>query len=217
VDNNIFLSTVNLLDWSEGGAYAHNLMTGKIVSRSELRRDTPYHPAHSTKVAGLVNIRGGDDRFYNNIFVGAGATPAVAPAGKADWRGKESGYGLWVYDNREFPLQTGGNIYLNGARPYGKETNALTLSEAFDCKLVEAAGEPQLHLTLPASLSKAATKLVTTELLGKAKIPGARYENPNGSPLKIDGDYFGKKRSKSTPTAGPFENPGQGALKLRVW
>jgi len=217
VDNNIFLSAVNLLDWSEGGAYAHNLMTGKIVSRSELRRDTPFHPAHSTKVAGLVNIKGGDDRFYNNIFVGAGAAPTAAPAGKSDWRGKEAGYGLWVYDNREFPLQTGGNVYLNGARPYGKETNALTLSEPFDCKLVEAAGEPQLHLTLPASLSKAATKLVTTELLGKAKIPGVPYMNPNGSPLKIDSDYFGKKRSKTSPAVGPFENPGQGAVKLRVW
>ncbi|MBI5687229.1 MAG: right-handed parallel beta-helix repeat-containing protein [Verrucomicrobia bacterium] len=217
VDNNIFLSAVNLLDWSEGGAYAHNLFTGKLVSRSELRRDTPYHPAHSTKVAGLANIKGGDDRFYNNIFVGAGAAPAAAPAGKSDWRGKETGYGLWVYDNREFPLQTGGNVYLNGARPYGKETNPLSLADALDCKLVEAAGEPHLHLMLPASLSKAATKLVTTELLGKAKIPAVRYENPNGSPLKIDGDYFGKKRSKSTPTAGPFENPGQGPLNLKVW
>lgn len=217
VDNNLFLSGVNLLDWSEGGAYAHNLMTGRIVSRSELRRDTPYHPAHSTKVAGLVNIKGGDDRFYNNIFVGAGATPAAAPAGKADWRGKESGHGLWVYDKREFPLQTGGNVYLNGARPYGKETNALTLSEAFDWKLAEGAGEAHLQLTLPPALSKAATKLVTAELLGKAKIPGVRYDRPDGSPLKVDGDYFGKKRSKTTPTVGPFENPGTGMLKLKVW
>jgi hypothetical protein len=217
VDNNIFLSAVNLLDWSQGGAYAHNLFTGKLVSRPELRRETPFHPAHSTKVAGLANIKGGDDRFYNNIFVGAGATPATAPAGKADWRGKETGYGLWVYDNREFPLQTGGNVYLNGARPYGKETNPLMLSHAFDFKLIEAAGEPRLHLTLPTSLSKVATKFVTTELLGRAKISGVRYENPNGSPLKVDRDYFGKRRSRTNPTAGPFENPGQGTVKLKVW
>jgi alpha-N-arabinofuranosidase len=217
VDNNIFLSAVNLLDWSQGGAYAHNLFTGKLVSRPELRRETPFHPAHSTKVAGLANIKGGDDRFYNNIFVGAGATPATAPAGKADWRGKETGYGLWVYDNREFPLQTGGNVYLNGARPSGKETNPLMLSETFDCKLIEAAGEPQLHLPLPASLPKAATKFVTTEMLGKAKIPGVPYMNPDGSPLKIDGDYLGKKRSKPTPTAGPFENPRQGSVALKIW
>ncbi|MCX7825305.1 MAG: right-handed parallel beta-helix repeat-containing protein, partial [Verrucomicrobiae bacterium] len=217
VDNNVFLSGVNLLDMSEGGAYAHNLFAGKIISRPELGRETPYHPPHSTKVAGLVNIKGGDNRFYNNIFVGAGPAPAAAPAGKSDWRGKESGYGLWVYDKREFPLQTGGNVYLNGARPYGKETSALILPEAFDCKLVEAVGEPQLILTLPPSLSQAATTLVTTELLGKAKIPALPFMNPNGSPLKVDGDYLGKPRSKTTPTAGPFENPGQTPIKLKVW
>jgi hypothetical protein len=216
VDNNIFLSATTLLDVSEGGAYAHNLIAGKIISQPEPRRDTPYHPAHSTKIAGLVNTKGGDDRFYNNIFVGAAETPSAAPKGKKP-APRSIGFGLWVYDNREFPLQTGGNVYLNGARPYGKETNPLTLSETFDCKLTEAAGEPQLHLTLPASLSKAVTKLVTTELLGKAMISGARYVNPNDSPLKIDGDYLGKKRSKSAPTAGPFENPSQCPINLRIW
>jgi len=65
VDNNLFLSANALLDWSEGGAYAHNLFAGRIVHRPELRRETPYHPAHSTTVAGLQNIQGGDDRFYN--------------------------------------------------------------------------------------------------------------------------------------------------------
>ena len=39
------------------------------------------------------------------------------------------GYGLWVYNHREFPLQTGGNVYFNGARAYFKEDGALNLSE----------------------------------------------------------------------------------------
>ncbi|MCX6910890.1 MAG: right-handed parallel beta-helix repeat-containing protein, partial [Verrucomicrobia bacterium] len=216
VDNNIFLSATTLLDVSEGGAYAHNLIAGKLISQPEPRRDTPYHPAHSTKVAGLVNTKGGDNRFYNNIFVGGTETPAQAPKGKKS-APRTAGFGLWVYDNREFPLQTGGNVYLNGARPYAKEANPLTLSEAFDCKLVEEAGSVNLHLTLPASLSKAATELVMTALLGKAKIPGVRYENPNGSLLKVDSDYFGKRRNKTNPTAGPFENPGTGPLTITVW
>lgn len=216
VDNNIFLSPTTLLDMSEGGAYAHNLITGRIISQPELKRDTPYHPAHSTKVAGLVNIKGGDNRFYNNLFVGATETAAGAQKGKKPTT-RVVGCGLWVYDNREFPLQTGGNVYLNGARPYDKEINPLTLPEPFGCKLVEEAGSATLDLTLPVSLSKAATKLVTTQLLGKAKISGVRYENSNGSPLKVDTDYFGKQRSKATPTAGPFETPDGGSLKLKVW
>jgi hypothetical protein len=35
--------------------------------------------------------------------------------------------------------------------------------------------------------------------------------------LKIDTDYFGKKRNKANPSAGPFENPAEGRLSLKVW
>jgi alpha-N-arabinofuranosidase len=61
------------------------------------------------------------------------------------------------------------------------------------------------------------TKPVTTELLGKARIPQLPYENPDGSPVRIDTDYFGKKRTQANPTPGPFENPGTPPLKLKVW
>jgi alpha-L-arabinofuranosidase len=52
--------------------------------------------------------------------------------------------------------------------------------------------------------------------LGKAKISGLPYENPEGSPLAIDRDFFGNPRNESNPTVGPFENPGDGRLSLRV-
>ena len=35
-----------------------------------LDRSTPYHVPHSTLVAGFAPVYGGDDRFYNNIFIG---------------------------------------------------------------------------------------------------------------------------------------------------
>src|SRR5581483_9565198 len=70
VDNNLFLSPASLLDVSEGGAYLHNLFMGTIVSAPEPFRQTPYHPAHSTALAGLASVKGGDCRFYNNLFVG---------------------------------------------------------------------------------------------------------------------------------------------------
>ncbi|MHB8336034.1 MAG: hypothetical protein ACYC49_06595 [Ignavibacteriaceae bacterium] len=60
-------------------------------------------------------------------------------------------------------------------------------------------------------------KLITTELLGKAAIPNLSYENPDGSSIRIDTDYFGKPRKETNPTPGPFENPGNGLLSLKVW
>ena len=74
-----------------------------------------------------------------------------------------------------------------------------------------------LRLKMVPQLRTAATKCVNTELLGKAKIPALAYENADGSPLVIDSDYFGRKRKSSSPFVGPFEDPGQGDLKLKVW
>ena len=62
VDNNLFLSPSSLLDMSEGGAYAHNLMTGKIDNWYDMGRLTPYMQPHSTAIAGLAVTQGGDNR-----------------------------------------------------------------------------------------------------------------------------------------------------------
>ncbi|MGQ9576047.1 MAG: right-handed parallel beta-helix repeat-containing protein [Thermoguttaceae bacterium] len=204
VDNNLFLSGVSLDDMSEGGAYVHNLFAGQIRSRPELGRSTPYHPAHSTALAGLVPTRGGDNRFFNNLFLG-----------RSD---KAAGYGLAAYDAREFPLQTGGNVYYHGARPYARETDPLLVPKLDPRpEVVEQAGRVELRITLGPVPQKAATVLVTTERLGKARVSGLPYENADGSPLRVDTDYFGLKRNQARPTPGPFENPGVGRLALRVW
>ena len=217
VDNNLFLSPTSLLDMSEGGAYAHNLFTGRIVSTIEPGRETPYHPAHVTKVAGLSTIKGGDNRFYNNLFVGTGGSPGEA-AKKDDKHQRVSGYGLWVYDAREYPLQTGGNVSYHPAQPYAKETSPVVVTNFNPkIKLVEDGGRFTLQCAFGPELKQATTQPVTTALLGTAKIPGLAYENADGSPIRIGTDFFGKKRSPSRPAPGPFEKPGTGPRVLRVW
>ena len=197
IDNNIFLSGRSLFDMSQGGAYAHNLFAGQVVLRPELRRETPYHPPHSTKVAGLLNISGGDDRFYNNVFVTGG---------------------LDAYNTATRPMQIEGNIYYHGAKPFAKETNRIEKPE-FDpeLKIVEDGDSVFLLMTLEDSYRSLNTPLVTTSLLGRAEVPKAAFENPDGMSLKVDTDYFGKKRIGLNPTPGPFEKPGKGKLKLKVW
>jgi Right handed beta helix region len=217
VDNNLFLSALSLFDMSEGGAYVHNLMAGRILSRPEPRRSTPYHKAHSTALAGLSSIVGGDDRFYNNIFVGNGAPPAAGAEADANPL-RFGGFGLWVYNQREYPLLTGGNVYWKRAAGYYEERGALH-SPAADPKpeIIEDGDRVYLRLNLGADVENAATRLVNTELLGKAKVSGLAYENADGSALALDTDYFGKPRKAAAPSAGPFEDPGRGNLKLKVW
>ncbi len=76
VDSNLFLSPWAVKDMSTGGAYVHNYFAGRIANCTEHQRYTPYHLPHSTAVYGVSNILGGDNRFYNNVFVGDGAGQA---------------------------------------------------------------------------------------------------------------------------------------------
>jgi hypothetical protein len=218
VDNNLFLSAANLLDMSEGGAYVHNLFAGKITNRPEPGRETPFHPAHNTKVAGLVTIKGGDDRYYNNLFVGTGEKLSSARKGNLKELRWINSSGLWGYDGREQPLFTGGNVYYWGSEPYAQEASPIVLPGTNPkVKLVQQGDQFILQLSPGPGLKQANTAPVTTGTLGLAKTPGLSYENADGSPLKVDKDYFGKQRSKTNPTAGPFEQLGEGDLRLKVW
>ncbi|MHC4212064.1 MAG: right-handed parallel beta-helix repeat-containing protein [Planctomycetota bacterium] len=213
-DNNIFLSKYAIRDMSQGGAYAHNLVAG-AVHTSPASRETPYHVPHLTKIVGLKKILGGDNRFYSNIFIEADKKISNRNDPNAE---RKDGYGLEVYNLVKLPMQMKGNVYYKGAKPCISETNYLEKPD-FDPKieLTERGENVYLNITLDESCNSLNNKLVTTNLLGKAVIPDQAFENPDGSPLKIDSDYFGKKRNDKNTTAGPFENPGKGRLTLKVW
>ena len=226
VDNNIMLSPVAIRDMAQGGAFAHNLITGIIQVSPVPNRFTAYHFPHSTAVAGLMTTLCGDDRYYNNIF-------APPRSGKGAG-GIESG--LSVFD--EFPLPTdewckgetpddyaiiklpvsiASNLYLNGSKKYAKEEGAVE-NAIFDEKIeIETKeGKTILHIALDESCEKISCPAVTSDLLGKAFEPDARFENPDGSALEIDSDYLGQERSDS-PRVGPFENLKEGVYSFTVW
>ena len=60
-------------------------------------------------------------------------------------------------------------------------------------------------------------RLVASEMLGKAVIPNLPFENPDGSPIRVDTDYLGKKRDAKNPFPGPFETPKPGTQTIKVW
>ncbi len=215
VDNNLFLSRASLLDMSEGGAYAYNLFTGKITNRPEPNRETPYHPAHSTTVTGLATIKGGDDRFLNNIFIGTGQSQTNRS--KPDAQGWISGYGLWEYDGRG-PILARGNVYYWGAHPYEQDTNAALLPSINPkVKLLPEGDRFILQFNAGPELTQVSTVEVTAALLGKARVPGLPFEDANGSPLRIQTDYFGHARDSIRPAPGPFEGGAFDRGAAAVW
>ena len=113
VENNILASRRSILEQSQGGAYVHNLICGKIHNYVEHGRYTPYFLPHSTEVAGLSIILGGDDRFYNNLF----ATVDFENSDKA-----LGSFGLKGYEKTAYPMYVDGNVYYGAAVPFVKST-----------------------------------------------------------------------------------------------
>jgi alpha-N-arabinofuranosidase len=204
VANNLLLSKrMSFALNSQGIAAVHNLITGPIQNMRSDTRATPYHRAHSTQLAGMHQDAAandsGDHRLYNNLF--------VAPCS------------LHALDNSSLPCFAGGNVFTKGTQPSKFEADAL-LKPDFDpgVKLSQRADGWYLDFTLdPSWNAEQVRKLVTTELLGKARVPGCAFENADGSPLRIDTDYLGRKRNEQNPFPGPFEVVRGGHQILKVW
>jgi hypothetical protein len=209
VDNNILLSRSAINIQSQGGAYAHNLVAGTVYVWGEPTRWTPYHLPHSTEIAGLSAIHTGDDRYYNNIFIG--------PGERYDSNAKYQ-FGLRGYAGAKLPVWMNDNIYYRGARPHEKEANAV-LSSAYDpgVVLVENRDGLYLRVSFDAEYYRRKGSLITSEVLGKAKMPNAPFENPDGTPLVIDTDYFGSPRNGTTTTIGPFEHLEKSNTIIKIW
>ena len=199
VDHNLFLSPTALNDMSEGGAYVHNLFAGNLVVHRELSRKTPYHLAHGTTVVGLRNIRGGDNKFFNNIFV--------------------DGNGLAPYDSSTRATQMAGNVFLHRASPAKAESHALTATQTDPgIELTQTGSDVCLQFTWSrAWTEQVKTRLVTTERLGKAIVADLPYVQPNQASYRIDKDFFGNPRNLEHPSPGPFEIVGDGVQTLKVW
>ncbi|MBC5644598.1 right-handed parallel beta-helix repeat-containing protein [Parabacteroides sp. BX2] len=207
VDNNIFASRRSILEQSQGGAYVHNLIAGDIYRYVEHGRYTPYFLPHSTEVAGLSIIPGGDDRYINNLFA------TVLPANEKDSKRK---YGLADYNKTVYPMMVDGNVYYNGALPFEGEKNKVVLPDFKpDVKVEETADGVYLSLSVQ-GLDDLQTSRVTTGRLGKAKLPRQAYEQPDGSPIDIATDYLGNVRSNQ-PKPGPLESIKDGAIRIKVW
>ena len=126
-------------------------------------------------------------------------------------------HGLDGYNKAKLPVFMSDNIYYNGAKQF-KNEKKFTKSSAYnpEIKLVEKEDKVYLYLRFDQDFYRHKGKMITTELLGKAKIPNVVFENPDGTLLKIDKDYFGNMRSDNNNTAGPFINLDKGKVVLKV-
>lgn len=210
VENNLFLSQRSFFNVSQGIACAHNLFAGEVQLIRDTSRFTMYHIPHSTMVGGVMFIYGGDDKIYNNIFVGSG--PLHGTASYDGYNENQGEKGMendtpMADVNRTLPVFLGNNLYLNGAQHCVYEDSPRT-APAFHATLAvtQADGHWYLETNLYQCGVDLAADSVSTETLGIAFQPGQPYEDRDGNPITLDTDFTGASRTDH-PAIGPLESP----------
>ena len=195
-------------------------------------RYTPYHMPHRTEVMGFMTILHGDDRFYNNIFVQKWPSEDFITMHDSDdgFDSENRRVGTWMFDEyptydewisqfdftkpadmkklepvhfEHLPVWSEGNVYLNGAKAWKHEKDGFVSSENAKVELTEKDGKYILDTNIYEILGDFSDRMINTEILGKAFEPEEFFENPDGTPIRFDSDYFGGHRgAKVIP--GPF-------------
>ena len=195
-------------------------------------RYTPYHVQHQTEIAGFMTILHGDMRFYNNIFIQQPMNPILKAAmenmGNNEWEDGNIKVGTFPYDDyptfdewdAEFkgncgmgsapsdryymhlPVWSAGNVYCNSAQAWKKEINPEYL-EQIQFAIEEENGALCVKTDLYDKIRESGRSRIATENLGTAFEPEQPFENPDGSPIVLDKDYFGNQYS-AHPLPGPF-------------
>ncbi|MCI1984749.1 MAG: right-handed parallel beta-helix repeat-containing protein [Bifidobacteriaceae bacterium] len=234
VDNNVFASPQNVDNHAQGTAFVHNLFLGGWTRKPIVNRFTPYHFPHSTEILGTACVYSGDDRIYQNIFVG-GTGPLMLNAfrGTSDYDGLltseedfvETVHGgsadpligdISLFEKVKQPVFIDGNVYLKDSPSFDKETSKVTSSEDPEIRVYkDDDGKIWLEGNFGKDVFDVATSLLDTESLDRPRIVGELYENPDGTPLVVDHDLTGAQRGDA-PVPGPLEalRPGKNKIQL---
>ncbi|MBU9721284.1 MULTISPECIES: right-handed parallel beta-helix repeat-containing protein [Bacillaceae] len=237
VDHNILASDYALDNYAQGGAYINNLIFGKMVHRKILNRSTPYHVPHSTKIKGFSVVHGGDDRWFNNIFIGREDMEGIVPGkneslhgvGTAHYNGYATSLGEYmenvhkkpgdveIYLDNDQPVYINQNAYLNGAVSFEREEESL-VDDHFNpnVTIVEEGDDVYLTCEMPETIGVVLGKVHSTETLERVRIVDAEFENSDGTDVVIDTDYLGKQKGAAS-ILGPISDLKPGKNKVKIW
>ena len=241
VEHNIFASPASLENFSQGGAFVHNLVCGTVCLEAVPERPTPYHVPHSTQVAGYAAIHGGDDRYIGNIFLGGDPTQAYGPGGTirqpadhgtAGYNGHPASTEAYLAlvadptrgDHQRFAgvkqsVHIHDNVYAAGATAYEAESGAIVLTGSdVSVTIVDEGDEVYLETRLPTAFDDVQLGVITGSDLEHVRFVDAEFEEPDGSPAVLATDLVGRdKNGTARWPAGPIATLTSEISRTRVW
>ena len=168
----------------------------------------------------LADLMGNNGNMWDDCNVITGTFKFNGYPTFDEWNRQFEGYcgmgsettGNCYYDH--LPVWASGNLYFNGARAWEKETDAVTDTEhTVDISVEEKEDGWYLKTNLYDIIKEENDGIISTETLGMAFEPEQKYENPDGSPIIFNQDFFGNHRDVKT-VAGPFTDKKASEQKL---
>src|SRR5699024_7165242 len=240
VDHNILASPAAIENFSQGGAYVHNLIAGTVVLEPVVDRPTPYHLPHSTEVAGYAAIRGGDDRWIANLVTAPAGEPGPygrAPSPIAHRPPATSGYDAHPGSMADYLAQVGDpsrvdherffavpapvyvhhNTYGPGTAGYASKEDPTALSDA-RARVEERDEAGYLVYELGQEFDAAHSEAIDGRDLERVRLVDADFEDPEGLPVRFDADLLGQPKALGERyPAGPLAALRAGAGEVRIW
>ncbi len=239
VEHNVLASPASLELFSQGGAFVSNLIAGTVRVEPVMDRATPYHRPHSTQVAGYAVIRGGDDRWAGNLFIGGDPAAAYGPqaegrapalAGTASYDGYPASFPAYLErieaqapgDHQRFldvqqAVYAWQNVYAAGAKAFDGEQSPLILPSG-RVSVADEGDAVYLVTTLPGEFDGLRTGTITGRDLERARFADADFEERDGRPAQLDVDLLGAvKPADARSAAGPIATLESGEARTRIW
>lgn len=112
------------------------------------------------------------------------------------------------------PVWAEGNVYFNGAKAMFKENAVVDHEHTITVSVEERNGKYGIQTNLNDYVhSLKAAALISTDTLGMAFEPEQKFENPDGTSIVLNVDYFGNSSGLS-PISGPFSEKSLKMLLL---
>ena len=161
---------------------------------------------------GMVQIRDamGENFEWDDGNLDVGTAPYEGYPTWEEYVSRFEGYvGMGSDKSRDIyywplPVWVGGNVFFNGAKPTEAEKDAVIKTpEEIKVCLKQTENGWQLETNVYDYLPKSSCATISTQTLGMAFEPEEYFENPDGTSIIFNEDYFGNRQAVN-PLPGPF-------------
>ena len=203
VDNNVIVRSSIVVE-SNGCVLAHNLFSDcDFQFMASEKRIVPYYKPHSTQRTGKTGVSLLHNRIFNNLVIG--------PAG--------FGHDKIIRNNADASgIEADNNVYLAGASGFADKDKASIVDDAAtEIDFTVADKGVTLSLNVPPTAVEAHCRPITSARIGKVPLADMFMEHPDGTPLNITTDYFGKPIDPANVKPGPLQDLKPGNNRFLLW